>query len=151
MKLDRRWWVAIGVGVVAVVALVLSNTVFGQSSQDCGPVKELLEFNHSQAEHIAAKTSDAEGVPTVAEEAAYQVWADGLAARAQNVSEPNLARTSTEVANLANEFTRKLSALRAQAESRAPGAPAPPAAYEMAALNTQISDHLAELSDACPD
>ena len=151
MKLDRRWWVAIGVGAVAVVALVLSTTVFGRSSEECGPVKELLDFNRSQAEHIAAKSGDAEGIPTTAEVAAYQVWADGLAERAQNVSEPNLARTSTEVANLANEFTGKLSALRAQTESRAPGAPAPPAAYEMAALNTQITEHLAELSDACAD
>ena len=88
MKLDRRWWVAIGVAVLAAVALVLSYTVFDRPSEECRPVKDLLDFNRSQAEHIAAKTGDEQGVPTAAEEAAYQVWADGLAERAQNVSVP---------------------------------------------------------------
>ena len=126
------------------------NTVFDRPSEECGPVKDLLEFNASQAELIASSPVTPKG-SDLAEDAAYQEWADGLAERAQNVSEPNLARTSTEVANLANEFTGKLSVLRAQTESRAPGAPAPPAAYETAASNTQISEHLAELADACPD
>jgi hypothetical protein len=50
---------------------------------------------------------------------------------------------------LANDFVGKLSVLRSQSESRAPGAPAPPAAYEMAALNARISDNHAELAKAC--
>jgi hypothetical protein len=75
--------------------------------------------------------------------------ADGLAERAQKVDSPDLARTATSVAILANEFVGTLSRVRAQAESRAPGAPAPPAAYEMAALNARISNNLAELEDAC--
>lgn len=151
MKLDRRWWVAICVAVVAAVALVLSQTVFGRSSEDCRPVKDLLDFNRSQAEHIAAKTDGAEGLPNAAEDAAYQVWADGLAERAQNVSSPDLAPTATQVASLANEFVGKLPMLRSQSQSRAPGAPAPPVAYEMAALNTRITDSLAQLSDACSE
>lgn len=151
MKLDRRWWVAIAIGVIAVGALVLSRFgFFGPSSEDCAPVKELLAFNRSQAEHIAAKAGDSEGVPTVAEEGAYQVWADGLAERAQNVAAPDLATKATQVANLANEFVGKFSTLRAQTDSRAPGAPAPPAAYEMAALNAQIVDNLNQLSSSCP-
>ena len=93
MKLDRRWWVAIGVAVVAAVALVLSYTVFDRPSEECRPVKDLLDFNRSQAEHIAAKTGDEQGVPTAAEDAAYQAWADGLAERAQNVTIADLART----------------------------------------------------------
>ena len=35
-----------------------------------------------KVEQIAAKSGDSEGIPTVAEEAAYQAWADGLAERA---------------------------------------------------------------------
>ena len=137
--------------MIAAVALGLSQTgLFGRSSEECLPVKDLLNFSRSQAEHIAAKTGDAEGVPAAADEASYQVWADGLAERAQNVKSPDLARTATQVANLANQFTAKLPELRAQTNSRAPGAPAPPAAYEMATLNTQITDALAKLSDACP-
>ena len=83
MKLDRRWWVAIGVAVIAAVALVLSYTVFDRPSEECRPVKDLLDFNRSQAEHIASKTGDEQGIPTAAEDAAYQAWADGLAERAR--------------------------------------------------------------------
>ena len=151
MKLDRRWGFAIGVAVIAVVAFALSQFgVFGPSAEDCRPVKDLLEFNRSQAEQIASKTGDSEGIPTVAEEGAYQVWADGVAERAQSVHEPDLATDATQLASLSSEFVAKFPVLRAQTQSRAPGAPAPPAAYEMAVLNTQISETLAKLSDACP-
>jgi hypothetical protein len=149
MKIDRRWWPAIGVAVIAAVALVLSYTVFNGPSEECRPVKDLLDFNRSQAEHIASKTGDEQGVPSAGEDAAYQAWADGLAERAQKVTAPELARTSTTVANLANEFVGKLPIVRAQSESRAPGAPAPPVAYEMAALNARITEDLAELAKAC--
>ncbi|HEX2402231.1 MAG TPA: hypothetical protein VHJ79_19945, partial [Mycobacterium sp.] len=97
MKLDRRWWVAIGVAVVAAVALVLQYTVFDRPSEECRPVKELLDFNRSQGEQIASKTGDEQGIPTAAEETAYQAWADGLAERAQKVNSPDLATTATTV------------------------------------------------------
>jgi hypothetical protein len=149
MKIDRRWWPAIAVAVAAAVVLVLSYTVFDRPSEECLPVKDLLDFNRAQTEHIASKTGDEQGFPTAAEDAAYQAWADGLAERAQKVTSPDLARTSTTVANLANEFVGKLPIARAQIESRAPGAPAPPVAYEMAGLNARITENLAELSKAC--
>ena len=148
MKLDRRWWVAIGVAVVAAVAAV-SYTVFDRPSEGCRPVVDLLDFNRSQAEHMASKTGDEQGIPSVADDAAYQAWADGLAERAQKVTAPDLAQTSATVAKLANEFVGKLPVVRAQAQSRAPGAPAPPVAFEMAALNARISEKLAELAKAC--
>lgn len=147
MKLDRRWWVAIGVAVVAVVALVYS--VIRQPPEECRPVQELLDFNTSQAAVIAEKTAGSEGVPTTADEAVYRVWADGLAERAQNVTSPDLVRTSAQVADLADQFVGKLAEVRAESQDRAPGAPAPPVVYELAALNDQISMKLAELSDAC--
>jgi hypothetical protein len=149
MKIDRRWWPAIGVAAIAAVALVLSYTVFNRPSEECRPVKDLLDFSRSQAEHIASKTGDEQGIPSAAEDAAYQAWADGLAERAQKVTAPELARTSTTLASLANEFAGKLPVLRAQTESRAPGAPAPPAAYDMMALNARISEKLDELAKAC--
>lgn len=149
MKLDRRWWVAIAVVVVAVGALILRYTVFAGPSEECRPVKDLLDFNRAQGEQIASKTGDAQGIPSVAEETAYQAWADGMAERAQKVTSPDLARTATTVATLANDFVGKLSLVRSQADSRAPGAPAPPAVYEMAALNARISNSLEELAKAC--
>jgi hypothetical protein len=149
MKIDRRWWPAIGVAAIAAVALVLSYTVFNRPSEECRPVKDILDFSRSQAEQIASKTGDEQGVPTAAEDAAYQAWAVGLAERAQNVTAPELARTSTTLASLANEFAGKLPVLRAETESRAPGAPAPPVAYEMMALNARISENLNELAKAC--
>ena len=149
MKIDRRWWPAIGVAVIAAAALVLSYTVFNGPSEECRPVKDLLDFNQSQAEHIASKTVDEQGVPSAGEDAAYQAWADGLAERAQKITAPELARTGTTVATLANAFVGKLPVLRSQTESRAPGAPAPPVAYEMMALNARISENLDELAKAC--
>jgi hypothetical protein len=141
--------VYIGVVVVVAVALGLRYTVFAAPSEECRPVKDLLDFNRSQGELIASKTGDAKGIPTVAEESAYQAWADGLAERAQKVTSPDLARTATTVATLANEFVGEFADLRAQGNSRAPGAPAPPAAYEMAALNARISNSFDELAKAC--
>jgi hypothetical protein len=149
MKLDRRWWAAIGVAAIVVVAGVLSFTVFDRPSEECRPVKELLDFSRSQAEHMDSKTGDEHGIPTVAEDAAYQVWADGLAERAQKVTSPDLAEKSKTVAKLANEFVAQFPVVRAQAQSRAPGAPAPPAVFEMMALNARISENLAELAKAC--
>jgi hypothetical protein len=151
MKLDRRWWVAIGVAAVAIVALVLSETVFHKKPQECGPVQEFLDYNHSQSEQIAAKTADESGLPTATDEIIYRAWADGLAERAQRVTDPDLARTASQVSNLANQFVNKLSTVRIQANARAPGAPAPPVVYEMDALNKQISQKLQELSDACAE
>jgi hypothetical protein len=150
MNLARRWMFTIGAVVIAVVALAVSQLgLFGSSSEDCRPVNDLLAFNKSQAEQIASKTADSKGVPTVAEEGAYQAWADGLAERAQNVHEPDLARDATQLASLANEFVGKFSEVRVAAQSRAPGAPAPPAVFQMDLLNTQIADSLKKLSDAC--
>ena len=149
MKIDRRWWPAIGVAAIAAVALVLSYTVFNRPSEECRPVKDLLDFSRAQAELIASKTGDEQGVPSAAEDAAYQAWADGLAERAQKVTAPELARTSTTVASLANEFVGKFPELRAESASRAPGAPAPAVAFQMEVLNTQITENLKKLSDAC--
>jgi hypothetical protein len=136
--------------VIAVVALAVSRLgLFGASSEECRPVEDLLAFNKSQAEQIASKTADSKGIPTLAEEGAYQAWADGLAERAQNVHEPELASDATRLASLAGEFVGKFSEVRVEAQSRAPGAPAPPAVYQMDALNSQIAESLSTLTDAC--
>ncbi|MGV0790537.1 hypothetical protein [Mycolicibacterium sp. XJ1819] len=145
MRLDRRWWLAIGVAVVAVVALGYS--ILRQPPEECGPVQDLLDFNRSQGELIGSKGGD--GLVSEAEETAYREWADGLAERAHQVDNPDLAGTSAQVADLADQFVDKLHRLRAETQARAPGAPAPPVLYEMSALNDQISHKLAELADAC--
>ncbi len=149
MRVDRRWWIAIGVVVLVVVALVYS--MFNRPPQECDAVRDLLEFNQSQAAHIESKSGEGDGLPTMAEETAYRAWADGLAERAQKVSRsaPDLEWTSSQLANLADEFVRKMSTVRAETEARAPGAPAPPTFYEMAAINAQISQKLAHLTEAC--
>ncbi|MGZ5395334.1 MAG: hypothetical protein ACXWEI_07645 [Mycobacterium sp.] len=150
MRLDRRWWLAIGVAVVVGVVVVLSNTVFGGPSEECKPVKDMLDFNTSQGELIASKASDSDpAVPTVAEDAAYQQWADGMAQRAQQVTEPNLAATAIQVADATSQFVAKLPRMRSEVENRAPGAPAPPVWIEMTLLNQRIIEGLDELADAC--
>lgn len=150
MNLAGRWKFTIAAVVVAAVVLAISQLgLFGSSSEECRPVKDLLAFTKAQNEQIAAKTADSEGVPTVAEEGAYQAWADGLAERAQNIHEPDLARDATHLASLANEFVGMFSELRVEADSRAPGAPPPPAVFQMELLNSQIAETLKKLSDAC--
>lgn len=150
MKLNRRWLFAIAILVIAVAAVALSQAgVFGRSSAECGPVKDLLEFNKSESTRIASKTGDSQGVPNVGEDALYQAWVDGLIERAQKVTAPDLAATATQVASLANEFVGKFPELRAESASRAPGAPAPAVAFQMEVLNTQITENLKKLSDAC--
>jgi hypothetical protein len=150
MRLDRRWWVAIGVVVLVAVAFVLSNTVFNRPSEECKPVLALLEFNKSQGELIDSKASDTDpAVPTVAEDVVYQQWADGLAQRAQQVNEPNLANTAVQVSAAATQFVAMLPRMRAESAARAPGAPAPQVFFEMTLLNKRIVDGLAQLADAC--
>ncbi|KUI06121.1 hypothetical protein [Mycobacterium sp. IS-3022] len=147
MRLDRRWWVAIGVVVVAIVALVYSQ--LQQPPQECRPVLDLLEFNKSQNDLISSKSEGAQGPPTAAEELAYQQWADGLAERARKIDAPELRFTAVEVADLATAFVAKMPRARAAVEAQAPGAPAPQVYYEMSALDAQIQRKLAELTAAC--
>jgi len=151
INLDRRWWVAIGVAVVALAAVVLSRTVFGGPSQECKPVIDFLDFNKAQAAVVSAHAQDHEGetVPSQTEDIAYQTWADGLSERAGKVTDPGLAARAVRVAQLASQFTSDLPRLREATAAQAPGAPAPPIAYEMSALNDQITNELAELSKSC--
>jgi predicted PurR-regulated permease PerM len=150
-KLDRRWWVAIAAVVVVVVALVVSETVFEQTSEQCRPVVDLLAFNQAQSKQIAAHTNDSSEVPTVAEDAAYQQWADGLAQRAQAVTDPNLGGTAIRLADLASQFVAKLPEVRAAADAHTPGAPTPDVVNEMNFLNARITQETAALTDACVD
>lgn len=150
MRIDRRWWLAIAVVVAVGVVVVLSNTIYKGPSEECKPVKDMLDFNNSQGELIASKASeDDPAVPTLAEDAVYQQWADGMAQRAQQVTEPNLAATAIQVADAASQFVAKLPRMRSESENRAPGAPAPPVWIEMTILNQRIVDGLNELADAC--
>lgn len=138
---------AIGVVVIVIVALAYSQ--LQKPPAECGPVLDLLEYNKSQNELISAKSEDAEGAPTAAEEIAYREWADGLTERARNIDKPELRFTATDLADLATQFVRKMPEARAATEHRAPGAPAPQVYYEMSAIDSQIQRKLAELSNAC--
>ena len=150
MRLDRRWWIAIGVVVVVAIAVVASNTFFNRTPEECKPVQAFLEFNKSQGDLIDSKASDSDpAVPTVAEDAVYQQWADGLAQRAQEISDPDLAATAIQVAHSASQFVAMLPRMRVEAEQHKQGTPAPPVYFEMTMLNKRITDGLTELADAC--
>lgn len=110
---------------------------------------ELLEFNTSQGQAIEAKSEGTTGLPSSADEIAYRQWADGLAERARAIDAPELRFTAVEVADLADQFVRKLPELRTASGAQAPGAPTPRVVYEMAALDDQIQQKLADLSEAC--
>jgi hypothetical protein len=150
MRLDRRWWVAIAVVVIVFITLTLSNFVFNKPSEECKPVIALLEYNKAQGDLISSKASDEDpAVPTQAEETAYQQWADGLAQRAQEINDPNLAATAIQVADAAAKFVAMMPRMRAESQSHAPGQPAPPVFFEMTLVNKRVTDGLQQLSDAC--
>ncbi|MDF2822606.1 MAG: hypothetical protein K0R68_14 [Mycobacterium sp.] len=149
VKLNRRWWVAIAAVIVVAVAIVVSQTLLDDSSEECRPVVALLEYNQAQAQQIEEHTNESADVPTVADDAAYQQWADGLAQRAQQVSDPDLAATAIRVADLAAQFVAKLPQVRAAAETHTPGAPTPDVVNDMNFLNARISQETAELANAC--
>ena len=149
VKLNRRWWVAIAAVIMVAVAIVVSQTLLDDSSEECRPVVALLEYNQAQAQQIKEHTNESADVPTVADDAAYQQWADGLAQRAQQVSDPDLAATSIRVADLAAQFVAKLPQVRAAAETHTPGAPTPDVVNDMNFLNARISQETAELANAC--
>ena len=142
----RRWILAITVVVVAV-GIAVWGTFFRGPPEKCKPVIDILNFNKSQSALIDAKGGS--GPPTVAEDAEYQRWADGLAERAQKVTDPDLAAQATQLAQLASEFVAGLPRMRAETQSRAPGAPAPPVLYDMSLLNDRITDQIGRLSKAC--
>ncbi|TDO14575.1 hypothetical protein EV580_2705 [Mycobacterium sp. BK086] len=143
----RPRWVLTATVVVIALGVWIWSTWFDGPPEKCKPVIEVLDFSRSQAAKIDSKGN--EGVPTVAEDAAYQEWADGLAERSQKVTDPALAAQTTEVAQLANQFVSGLPTLRAQTQARAPGAPAPPQVYEMSLLNDRIVAKLGELRKTC--
>ena len=147
MRRRPRWVLTITVIVIAVGVWVWS-TYFNGPSEQCKPVIDFLDYSRAQAAKIGPEGGK-EGVPTVAEDAVYKDWADGLAERAQKVTDPGLAAQVTEVAQLANQFVAGLPVLRDQVASRAPGAPAPPQFYEMQLLNDRIAAKIGDLRKTC--
>jgi hypothetical protein len=141
-----RWFLTVSVLVIAA-GIAVWMTFFDKPPEKCKPVIDMLNFNKSQAALIDSKGGT--GTPSVAEDAMYQQWADGLAERAQKVTDPELAAQATQLAQLANEFVAGLPKVRAEKASRAPGAPAPAVVYELSALSDQITAQTNQLSKAC--
>jgi hypothetical protein len=149
MGFKRRVWIYLAVVVLAVGALVLSETAFNQTSEECVPVRELLEFNQAQAKEIEELEETSGADAGVIE---YQEWADGLAQRAGKVTDPELVSSAIRVAQLASQFATKLPQLRAETgEGAATGQKTPPIVYEMYLVNAQLTEEINKLLEACPD
>ncbi len=143
-----RWKFTIVAVIIAVVGTLIYQFWYRRVPEGCAPVIELLDFNHRQSQVIGEKYGgDGTGVPSPAELDAYTAWADGLADRAGRVTSPQLAAPAVGVATSANDFVRKLKEI--SATPHAPGAPAPPAVYQLSILNDQITAQLAELTKTC--
>lgn len=148
MRQNRHWWIAGVVVVVVAIAVALSQTVFKPgTSEDCKPVRDLLDFNTAQSALIKSKATDDSDAPI----ASYQVWADGLAERAGKVTEPKLAASAVSLAGLANEFVSKLPAVQAPTPGQGDKTPPPPEAYQVVALNDQITSQIQALTKECPN
>lgn len=145
MRRPPRWTLTVIVLVIAAGYAIW--TYFDKPPEKCKPVIEMLDYNKSQSKFIESKGGT--GTPTAAEDLMYQQWADGLAERSQKVTDPALAAQAVQLAQLANEFVSDLPKVRAEADNRAPGAPAPVIVYQMAALSDQINAVTKQLSEAC--
>ncbi|MDR3659963.1 MAG: hypothetical protein P4L86_06070 [Mycobacterium sp.] len=149
LSLDRSWKIGIAVALAVVVGLIVWQTEFRGPTAECRPVRDMLDYNKAQAVQIESK-ADKSGIPTMAEETAYRAWADGMAERAQKVTAADVAVHAVQLATLSSQFASALDAYRIAAQGRAPGAPAPTEAYQLSAINAQISDEMKALNDACP-
>jgi hypothetical protein len=144
-NLNRRFYIYGAILLVAVVALLWSEGVFTRTSEECKPVRDLLEFNQEQTRLIEEKGEDF----AIAD---YERWADGMAERAGRVTDPAYAADAVRVAEAANRFVIKLPDMRAQTNIHPDSQqPTPPIVYEMSALNAQISAGIQRLTAACPD
>jgi len=125
MRLDRALWEAIGVAGNRIAAIVLS-TRFGRRPKHA--VRSRIgPFNRSQAETWRRKPRR-QGSPAWPTRA-YQAWAAGWPNWQKVNVTLDLAQNSATLATLAKESSaapRRASS----AQSRAPGAPAQPAAFE---------------------
>nr|WP_238391539.1 MULTISPECIES: hypothetical protein [unclassified Mycolicibacterium] len=151
LSLDRSWKIGVAVALTVVIGLLVWQTKFRAPTSECQPVRDMLDYNKAQAVQIESKIDkNSKGVPTIAEETAYRAWADGMAERAQKVTGNGVAVHAVQLATLASQFTSALDAYRIAAQGRAPGAPAPTEAYQLSAINAQITDEMKALNDACP-
>lgn len=148
MNLNRRWRIYLAIAVAAVVAIVLSETVFDNTSEDCQQVRDLLDFNMSQGEVIAGH----EGDPGATAQA-YQDWADGLAQRAGQINDPDLAPHALRVAQAAARFVVVLPQVPDNSDGAlAPaGTKTPDAVYELAGLNDLLTAETRILDGKCQD
>ncbi len=147
-----RWKFTIVALVIAVVGTLVYQFWYRRVPAECAPVVELLDFSQRQSQVITEKfggddRGDGGGVPSPAELDAYTVWADGLADRSGRVTDPRLVAPAVDVATAANDFVGKLREI--SATPRAPGAPPPPAVYQLSILNDRITADLGELTRAC--
>ncbi|BBZ78165.1 hypothetical protein MANY_35020 [Mycolicibacterium anyangense] len=140
-----RWTLTVLVLVLAAGYAIWSY--FDKPPEKCKPVIEMLNYNKSQSQLIESKGGT--GTPTANDDLMYQQWADGLAERSQKVTDPALAAQAVQLAQLANEFVTDLPKVRAEKDTRAPGAPAPVIVYQMQALSDQITAVTNQLSKAC--
>jgi hypothetical protein len=147
MRQNRHWWIAGAVLAVVIVAIAVSQIFFKGTSQECRPVRELLDFNATQAALIKSKATDDSDAPI----ASYQVWADGLAERAGKVTDTKLAASAVTLADLASQFVAKLPAVQAPTQAGSVMTQAPPEAYQLVALNDQITSQIQALTKECPN
>ncbi len=147
-KFNRRLIIWPAIIVLAAGILLIWETVFNKTPEECRPVRDLLEFNQTQAQQIADHEEQSGDDADVEE---YRHWADGLAERAGKVTDPALASHAVRAAELASQFVDDLPRLRAVSESDPqPGDETPPIVYQMYAVNAQITDEIDELTEACP-
>lgn len=133
-------------GSITLIVLVVAAAVYfvpkiwEKPSEQCVPVRALLNFNRQENARLAEK---AEVTP-----ADYRIWADGLAEKSADITDPELVAHAVRLVALAGRFVTayaKLGPDPAAADQKPPKA-----AFEMSALNDQIGAELQQLEQLCP-
>ncbi|ORV08102.1 hypothetical protein [Mycolicibacterium fallax] len=136
-------------GTIMVLAVIFSAVAavlhYGpwfkdEPSEECKPVRAMLDFNREQTTLIGDKTD--------AGPQDYRVWADGLADRSGKVTDPELAARAVKLAGLASEFAT-VYAVVGPNPPRTDGKP-PEGVFRMSGLNAQIGTELQQLDALCP-
>lgn len=138
---NRRWLFAGSTTIIVLLILGVTQLPWfrKESSPECVPVRDMLEFNRSEGERIGGQEH-----PTQAD---YRAWADGLADRSGKVTDPALAGHAIRLSTYTSQFA---SGYALMPQSAGPNQQPPPEYYQLNLLNQQILDETKQLEELCP-
>lgn len=148
--MTTRWKWCIAAIVVAVVAAGVGTIAWfstDRSVSDCETVQQMIAYNRSHSERIAAQ-SDAEN-PEETSLSDYSSWATEMHTYASKISDRNLAAHAKRAADLAEQSVTIVEESRDESNSTPLTTP-PPWVRKYAEIDAEFRAEVESLSTACP-